>query len=183
MKIAVVGDEGVGKRSLINNLLYYRHYPVKAKIDETHWFKGFALALLEKLINERTLKFQIWVFNPEKHIIPFYYGVSGAIIVFDLTNRQSFDNLRHWVQNIWNHNGKGMIPLVIVGNKVDLCGKSPDSVSSERGEQFASKLSEQTISNGFEIPYEEHSIKGNINSEEYLFFLGLSFLNYIDRNR
>ena len=70
----------------------------------------------------------------------YYKGTLGALIVFDITNRASFDNLPHWINSLADNNG--MVPLIIVGNKSDLRGNSNSEVSKEEAETYANTISE-----------------------------------------
>ncbi len=65
----------------------------------------------------------------------FYKGATGVLCLFDLTNRESFDHVPKWLEEI-KTNAKGK-PIVLVGNKSDL----PDrQVSREEAETLADKL-------------------------------------------
>ena len=64
MKIVVVGDEGVGKRSLMNKIIYPRDSKNTVTID-AHWASvGFIALLHEKQIGRYLMKFQMWILNP-----------------------------------------------------------------------------------------------------------------------
>ena len=180
MKTVIVGDKGVGKRSLINKLLNKRFYQVKRKIDESHWKStGMAFTLFTQRIEEKEIKFQVWILNPRKFVTAYIYGSLAGIIVFDISNNDSFDNARKWVETIWKHNGKGKIPLVILGNKIDLRHESEDYISKERGLELALKYNEQTIPYGFEVMFREHSIKDEKLDLGAIFqYLGTCYLKF-----
>ena len=64
----------------------------------------------------------------------YYHNATGAILVFDLTNRQSFDSLSSWVDEFMSLAQPGAI-LAVAGNKCDL--QNQFQVSPEEGEQWA----------------------------------------------
>lgn len=50
----------------------------------------------------------------------FYKQADGIIVAFDVTNRQSFKNVRTWITTIYKQLGNVQIPKILVGNKTDL---------------------------------------------------------------
>lgn len=70
----------------------------------------------------------------------YYKGTLGALVVFDISNRKSFDNLPHWINGLENNNG--LVPLIIVGNKSDLREHSNSEVTKEEAEAYAKTISE-----------------------------------------
>ena len=66
---------------------------------------------------------QIWDLSGQEHFVSvrskFYSKSDGALLVFDLTNQKSFDNLGTWVKEAVEGVGSD-IPMVILGNKIDL---------------------------------------------------------------
>jgi small GTP-binding protein len=73
------------------------------------------------------------------HAIPnsFYRGVQGIIFVYDVTNYQSFTEIRTWFDTIKEHFSDKNIPKLLVGNKVDQSNKV---VTSENGRRLAESL-------------------------------------------
>ncbi|MFX1463665.1 MAG: GTP-binding protein [Promethearchaeota archaeon] len=71
-------------------------------------------------------KLQIWDTGGQERfssIRPMYYrGSLGALLIFDLTNSDSFDHLPQWIEEV-RANVKSEIPLLLVGNKSDLVGQ------------------------------------------------------------
>ena len=50
----------------------------------------------------------------------FYLGTHAALLVFDLANKNSFEELENWVRELFQNGTRGKVPLIIVGNKKDL---------------------------------------------------------------
>lgn len=91
------------------------------------------------IINNKTAKLQLWDTGGQefvKALLPFYFsGAAGGALVFDLTDRNSFNSLGYWLKQIRKNSGD--IPVVLAGNKVDLAAQR--KVTTEEGQIFASK--------------------------------------------
>jgi len=57
----------------------------------------------------------------------FYKQTDAVVIVFDLTQRPTFESVTNWLQSKYKHTS-GSIPIVLVGNKADLLAVEPDPV-------------------------------------------------------
>lgn len=93
----------------------------------------------------------------------YYIGTVGSLIVFDITNPESFQNLPSWIEELVKNNENNVVPIVIVGNKSDLRGNTDNTVSIEKAREYAKKLSEWTK---FEVPYIETSALSGLNVED-----------------
>ena len=89
-------------------------------------------------VNGRRAKLQIWDTAGQdsfKSITRAYYrGSAAALICYDITHRESFDNLEVWLEECIS-NGNQEMTLILVGNKIDL--ESEREVTTEEGIQFA----------------------------------------------
>ena len=144
LKVTLIGDGAVGKTSLRNRYMgrgFRQDHLMTIGAD-------FATVEKEIIYNERTYNciFQIWDIAGQKRFSDmrarFFHGSMAAIAVFDITRPDSFQNIRVWIEEIWKNNGKGAIPIVLVGNKSDL--RDRKSVSSKIAEDYAKALSEKT---------------------------------------
>ena len=72
----------------------------------------------------------------------YYHGAQGIIIVYDITNRKSFENLPLWFQEIQN-SLYSKLRIIILGNKDDLSLKIPDPVHEFEGYEFAVKMQDE----------------------------------------
>ncbi|MEM2109299.1 MAG: Rab family GTPase [Candidatus Odinarchaeota archaeon] len=135
-KILLLGDPAVGKTSLINKFVQERFevdYKATIGVDimsKTVYVDGFEIKLsLWDIAGQDKFRFFRNV---------FYRGASGAILVFDLTRLSTFTNLDNWVKEL-NEYIKGKIPLIIIGNKLDLTSMRVVKTLDAKG--FAEKLS------------------------------------------
>ena len=81
----------------------------------------------------------------------------GIMLTYDVTDEQSFVNIRNWMKNIEEHAADN-VNKMLIGNKCDLIEKK--TVDTERGQQMAKT---------YGIPFMETSAKNNINVEEAFF--------------
>ena len=87
----------------------------------------------------------------------YYRGSHGIVLVFDLTDRSSFEKISNWVEEI-KHNSPKSVKLLLVGNKCDL--KEERKVSESEAKQIAQHLA---------CGYEETSAKTDENIDEMIF--------------
>ena len=100
-------------------------------------------------INDHTLLFQIWDLSGQESFQTvrrkFYSRSDGAILVYDVSRRESYRNIDRWKAEVFQVTGT--IPIVLVGNKIDLRSSEEDCVNTTEGESLRKKLS-----NEMEIP-------------------------------
>lgn len=83
----------------------------------------------------------------------------GIMLVYDITNEKSFENIKNWIRNIEEH-ASADVEKMILGNKCDMNDRR--QVSKERGEELAIE---------YGIKFMETSAKASINVEEAFFTL------------
>ena len=112
-KIVLLGDGMVGKTSL-----RYR-YLDKGFTSNYLATLGADFAIKELDYMNYHIRFQIWDLAGQVRFETlrksFYIGAQSALILYDVTNRQSFNNVRNWLNEFWKHNGKGKMPVVLIG--------------------------------------------------------------------
>ncbi|MFW9997854.1 MAG: GTP-binding protein [Candidatus Odinarchaeota archaeon] len=181
MKIVLAGDGAVGKTALRER---YLGKGFQAKYLMTI---GADFALKEATIDGRELKFQIWDLAGQQRFSAvrsvYYLGCLGALLLFDVTRPETFEHLQNWVDEIWKNNGKGQIPLVILGNKVDLRAQFPNHVTDEQAKEYCEKLTEQTQSEGFEVQYLPTSAKTGLNVPESFDSLGKGYFQFVEKGK
>jgi len=124
----------VGKTSLV-----YRFIENKFRED---YKSTLGVNLLKKDMNidkYKGVSAQIWDLGGQesfKSLRSLYLqGANGALVIYDTTNRKSFENLDEWVSNF--EEARGFVPTLLIGNKVDLEKKR--KVDEKEGKEFAEK--------------------------------------------
>lgn len=164
-KLSLIGDGGVGKTSMVQ---MYVHGVFQADYKATI---GTFISKKECKFKElnTSVKFMIWDLagqNQFQRLWPDYLTDSRAgILVFDITNRESFENVKKWY-DIINKVALPNIILILVGNKVDL--NDTRIISTEEGLSLARELG---------IYYMETSAKTNQNIEDVFEWIALQIIN------
>ncbi len=135
LKIVVVGDSGVGKTNLIKRFISNEFSEnFKATIGVEFMSKTYR-------INKHLFKVEIWDTAGQeryKSITAVYYkGAKGALVVYDITDKNTFDNIDKWMLEIKDKTSKD-IKLMIIGNKIDL--KDEREVKNEEAMKKAESL-------------------------------------------
>ncbi|MHA1629932.1 MAG: GTP-binding protein [Candidatus Heimdallarchaeota archaeon] len=149
-KTIVIGDGAVGKTAIT-----YRY--AEDKFQENYKMTiGVDFTIKHEVVKDKRIKCQIWDTGGQEkfsRIRPLYYrGALGGLVVFDVTNRESFEHLDKWFTEIVANCKK--IPLIIVGNKIDL--EEQRAIKTEEGKAYAKKKTKEL---GVKIPYLETSAK------------------------
>ncbi|PBK92916.1 GTP binding protein [Armillaria gallica] len=134
-KIVLLGDQSVGKTSLITRFMY-------DTFDNTYQATiGIDFLSKTMYLEDRTVRLQLWDTAGQERfrsLIPSYIRDSSvAIIVFDITNRSSFLSTTKWIEDVRSERSKEVI-VVLVGNKADLSDKR--EVTSEEATAKATEL-------------------------------------------
>ena len=152
LKYIIIGDAAVGKSNL---LLRYVHGQFKPEYQLTI---GVEFGAKNIQINDKIFRIQIWDTAGQENfrsITRAYYKNSVcALIVYDISSKDSFNNVSTWVDDCKNQSPKTIF-LVLVGNKSDLNDKR--QVTFEEGQELANK---------YEMMFFETSAKDGINVEE-----------------
>ncbi|XP_050431738.1 rab-like protein 3 [Adelges cooleyi] len=157
VKVLVVGDSGVGKTSLVNIISNNK------AVKNPKWTVGVTVELklykyMESTPRQRNCFIEMWDIGGSsnhkntRHI--FYNSIQGIILVYDLTNLKSSENLHKWLAEIMNKDnnakykytddfdmeqlvGSNRVPILVCGTKLDMAPergkKSPSTVAAEFG--------------------------------------------------
>ena len=117
IKALLIGDSTVGKTSIIGK------YLDKNFSDKTKNTVGIDFKNIKLKIDDENIYLQLWdTAGQEKYrsmTTSYYRGVNIIIIVFDVTNKISFEHVKDWIDNI-NNFAKMNVIKILVGNKIDL---------------------------------------------------------------
>uniref|UniRef100_A0A8C7M082 Ras-related protein Rab-1A n=1 Tax=Oncorhynchus mykiss TaxID=8022 RepID=A0A8C7M082_ONCMY len=151
-KLLLIGDSGVGKSCLLLRFAddtYTESYISTIGVD-------FKIRTIE--LDGKTIKLQIWDTAGQERFrtitSSYYRGAHGIIVVYDVTDQESFNNVKQWLQEIDRYASENVNKL-LVGNKCDLTTKKV--VDYTTAKEFADSLG---------IPFLETSAKSATNVEQ-----------------
>ena len=127
-KIILVGDSGVGKTSILKKFINNEfNEDIKCTINVDFFSKSIKI--------DKNLYTNLKIYDTagqEKYralIKQYYQGTDGIILVFDLTNENSFNKLKSWINEVSDNTEKSQI--ILVGNKADLIERKIDEETAE----------------------------------------------------
>lgn len=135
LKIVVVGDSGVGKTSLLKKFANNTFSETEDKtIGSDFYSKQF------RVVPKGLVQLTLWDLSGDPNYIDvrneFYKDSQVLFIVFDVTNRKSFDAIDMWLREVSKYGGEHLQgSTVIIGTKVDL--KARRAVQKDEGESWS----------------------------------------------
>ena len=151
-KLLLIGNSGVGKSCI---LMRYADNSFTENFFNTI---GVDFKIKTITLNDQVIKMQIWDTAGQDRFrtltSSYYRGAHGIIIVYDVTNKDSFDNVKQWMQEIEKFASENVNKL-LVGNKSDL--EEQRKVTYDEGVELSKK---------FDIPFLEVSAKNALNVED-----------------
>jgi len=147
-KLVFLGEQSVGKTSLITRFMY-------DSFDNTYQATiGIDFLSKTMYLEDRTIRLQLWDTAGQERfrsLIPSYIrDSSAAIVVYDITNANSFQQTSKWIDDVRTERGSDVI-IMLVGNKTDLSDKR--QVSTEEGERKAKELNVMFIETSAKAGY------------------------------
>ena len=153
-KIILLGKWVVGKTSLISRYIdnIFKDDFI-SPIGTYYETKNFD-------INNKKIKAYFWDRSENEHHIPiiFYKGSHGCIIIYDVNNKESYNEVREWIEKA-KTNALKSARIILVGNKIDLTERK---ITVEEGKKLAEELG---------VKYFETSAKTDDNVKEAFDFL------------
>ncbi len=151
-KILIIGDSSVGKSNLLlrfsDNIFHDTFLPTI----------GVDFKIRNVTVGDKSIKLNIWDTAGQERFktitAAYYKGAHGIILVYDITDRDTFNNITSWLGEIRKHAGPNVVRL-LVGNKCDL--DSDRKVSQREAKEFAESQG---------MTYIETSAKARINVDE-----------------
>ncbi|XP_063306512.1 ras-related protein Rab-10-like [Pelobates fuscus] len=156
IKMVMAGDSNVGKTCILTR---YTDNTIPSYISTV----GIDFKTKTIEIDETSVKLQIWDTAGQERFhtlsVRYFRGAHGIVLVYDITNTLSFENIAMWMKDIKSKAGED-VEVVLLGNK---CDKEDErKVSKERGEKLAWE---------FGMPFFETSAKENINIDKAFLML------------
>ena len=137
VQLLVIGDSSVGKTSLITrytNGTFKEEYLATVGLDYYSKNEEF---------NNQTIQVKLWDTAGQERFKAltqnYFRNAEGVLLAFDVTNEESFNNLKDWISSIKiNMEAKNIfLPLIVVGNKIDM--ENDREITKEEAEKFASE--------------------------------------------
>ncbi len=134
-QILLIGDSSVGKTSLIQryaNGIFKEEYLATVGLD--YYTK-------QEMINNINVLVKLWDTAGQerfKALTPNYFrNAEGVVLAYDVTNSESFENLKFWINSIKSNLGEKniFIPIIIIGNKIDM--EDMRDITKEDASKFA----------------------------------------------
>ena len=164
-KVLLIGDSSVGKTSV---LLRYVDDKFNAEFQTTI---GVDFKVSSFMMNGKNLKLQLWDTAGQdrfKTIVASYYrGAHGILLVYDITNQTSFQNIQRWFDESQNYLQKS-VPKLLIGNKLDLAAQRTVRVEDARA--LADRLG---------VDYVETSAKNSTNVKSAFETLTRNIMNSV----
>jgi small GTP-binding protein len=149
VRVIILGHPGVGKSSLLSRL-----NNKEPSIDYEPTIGVDFGVTYTYLLNNIIVKTHLWDTAGQEYFSPivctYYRDIAGAILIFDVSKRETFQRINYWLKELHNIN-KQPGPLVLIGNKTDISSRT---VSEEEARQFAQENN---------MTYYEISVKNNEN--------------------
>ncbi|KAL7711604.1 Small GTPase rabd [Entamoeba marina] len=158
MKFIMIGESSVGKTSCMNRYVNNSF--------STGQIATVGVGISKKLIkvNNTDVSVEIWdTAGQERHatiVSNYFRGVVGAVIMYDVTNRDTFERVERWMETIRGDNNKKAV--VLAGNKID---RSDRVVSKEEGEEKARQY-------GSFLPEQESNVINTVKEDEVVIHIG-----------
>ncbi|TMW61152.1 hypothetical protein Poli38472_013615 [Pythium oligandrum] len=128
LKLLLLGDSGVGKTSLM------RVFSGDEFSESMLATAGVDFKLRNIALGDEEIALQIWDTAGQERFhritATYYKGANGIVLVYDVTDKKSFDNVGYWMNNIRQYASPHMPAMLLVGNKIDLPKRV---VSTEEG--------------------------------------------------
>mmetsp|Transcript_67362 Transcript_67362/g.60513 ORF Transcript_67362/g.60513 Transcript_67362/m.60513 type:complete len:218 (+) Transcript_67362:104-757(+) len=137
VKIIIIGESGVGKTAILHQ------YVMDKFIQEHKATIGADFLTKEINVDDKIVTLQIWDTAGQERFQSlgnaFYRGADACILVYDITDQKSFDQIEDWKQKFVNQaniENEREYPFLLLGNKSDMSQNR--AVSQQQGEQYAS---------------------------------------------
>ncbi|CAL9048110.1 ras-related protein Rab11D [Musa acuminata AAA Group] len=135
-KLVLIGDSGVGKSNLLSRFTR-NEFNLESKSTI-----GVEFATRSITVDTKVLKAQIWdTAGQERYraiTSAYYRGAVGALLVYDVTRRPTFENVSRWLKELRDHTDPNIV-VMLIGNKSDL--RHLVAVPTEDGKAYAERES------------------------------------------
>ena len=170
-QLLIIGDSTVGKTSILSR---YSNGTFNSSYLATVGLDNFTK---DEIINKKTVRIKMWDTAGQERYKSltkgFFRNAQGIMIVYDVTNSETFENLKYWINSIKTHMDSEIekIPVIIIGNKIDA---EEREIKYEEAELFCKDHN---------FPYFETSAKTGKNINDTINFLVNEVINRNSGNK
>ena len=171
-KILTIGESNVGKTCVLRRF-------VENKFLKTHLATiGIDFKTKNITVDDKEIKLKIWDTAGQERFRnitnQYYKGADGIILIFDITDQNSFDKIQDWINQINSNTQTDEIGLILIGNKKDLDSnrvitfKEGDALGKELGIKYfeTSALSGEGIDDAFKYVTKEILKKKKLDNND-----------------
>ena len=158
-QLLIIGDMTVGKTSLLSR---YSKGVFNTSYLATVGLDNFTK---DEVIDNKTVRIKIWDTAGQEKFQSltkgFFRNAQGIMVVYDVTNVETYENLKYWTQSIKTHMGSDIdkISVIVIGNKID---SNEREVNKQEAEIYCSEMG---------YPYFETSAKTGENVNKTIKYL------------
>jgi Ras-related protein Rab-18 len=132
LKFVVIGDSGVGKSAILSRLCTGKF---EENMEPTI---GIDFYVKTMRMQNQTVKLTIWDTAGQERFrtltSSYYRNSHGVLLVYDVNNKQSYDNLHDWMNEIDLNVTRQQVSILLIGNKIDLDARQ---VSFEEAKKYS----------------------------------------------
>ncbi len=163
LKICLLGEWGVGKTTLVRSYL-------GGETTETYKATiGVDIGSKDLKVNYggriHHVVLQLWDLGGQQSLKNirknFYASAVGGIVVYDITRPETLKKVPMWLDELWN--AVGIVPIVLVGNKIDLREKGLGKITTDEGQRVANEIKAKIQ---MPVPFVEASALRHENSDK-----------------
>ena len=170
-QLLIIGDSTVGKTSILSR---YANGTFNSNYLATVGLDNFTK---DESINDKIVRIKIWDTAGQERYKSltrgFFRNAQGIMIVYDVTNYETYENLKYWIKSIKTQMGSDIdnIPVIIIGNKID---SEEREVKIDEAKLFSKEQN---------YPYFETSAKTGENIDDCIRFLVNEVINKKSDNK
>ncbi|MHA2297511.1 MAG: GTP-binding protein [Candidatus Hodarchaeales archaeon] len=164
MKIVIIGDGNVGKTALRKRFMG-EHFQSIYKMTI-----GADVSIYQLKVGHLQVKIQLWdlagqpLFSQVRST--YYSGTIGCLVVFDVTRKETFEQVPFWIKEALKHSKNYNFPIILLGNKVDLRDEMPSALTSKHGQVLASEICKIPRKEALQCLYMDTSAKTGENVDK-----------------
>jgi small GTP-binding protein len=136
---------------------------------------GSEVSIYRQKIGDMLVECQLWDLTGQIFFSQVrsshYSGTKGCLVVFDVTSKESFENIPYWIKEVLEHSRIQNLPFVLLGNKVDLRDEVPNALTPKHGQVLANEMVNMNRKEAITCMYMDTSAKTGKNVDKAFYEL------------